>query len=282
MSVRKKRTIKTQKREPAKHKKTALGDLWKFKRFKWVVLFLTLIPIVATVGLISLTTFVSRPHFNNPYYTNYHLRLQLVYNGQLTTFAFENTQEANEFKVCDLNLITKPIYQNAFNSQLFKVSWEGVTGGEILKYYGLNLVGGSNEVLGYRFNDAFVPQKLLTLKTLDIKPTKQHKTFVYKNRQDGFIKLDPLDFLYKDIELVVKKSNIRLLREQSQPNNFFGVKAFAQDEKPVVQQQEFESKLSLDYDLIGNVVVFIGDSEPTEEKIIDRFNNFIPLSPKIL
>jgi hypothetical protein len=282
MSARKKRKAGTQYQEQLQKKLVTLGDLWRFRRFKWIVLFLLLISIISTVGLFSFTTFVSRPHFNSPQFTNYHLRLQLVFNGQLSPFINQTTQEINEFKVCDLGLITKPVYQNSFNSHLFRVNWEGITGGEILKYYGLNLVGGSDDTLGYRFNGFSRPQVIQTLKALDLKPSKQQKTFVYQNRQDGYTKIDPLDFLFKDIELVVKKSNIRLQREQSQPKSVLGVRAFAQSEKPVVQQQEFESKLSLDYDLIGNVVVFISDEEPTEEKIIDRFNNFIPLNPKIL
>jgi hypothetical protein len=282
MSARKKRKAGTHQPEQAKKKQLDLGDLWNFRRFKWIVLFLSLLTIVSTMGLFAFTTFVSRPYFNNPQFTNYHLRLQLVYDGQLIPFTNQNIQEINEFKVCDLSLLTKPIYQNSFNSELFQVNWEGITGGEILKYYGLNLVGGSDNTLGYRFSGLSKPQAIETLKGISVKPTKQQKTFVYQNRQDGYTKIDPLDFLFKDIEVVVKKSNIRLQREQSQPNNFFGIKTLAQSEKPVVQQQEFESNLSLDYDLIGNVVVFVEDSEPSEDRIIDRFNNFIPLNPKLL
>jgi hypothetical protein len=282
MSARKNRKTETQKQKHQKKKPISLGILWKFKRFKWTVMFLSLISFISVVGLFSLTTYISRPYFNNPQLTNYHLRLQLIFNGQLLPLTSQNIQEINEFKVCDLRLINKPIYQNIFNSQLFQVNWEGITGGEILKYYGLNLVGGSDDILGFRFKSLAKPQAIETLKGINVKTTKQQKTFVYQNRQDGYTKIDPLDFLFKDIELVVKKSNIRLNREQSQPNNIFGIKTFAQVEKPVIQQQEFESKLSLDYDLIGNVVVFVGDSEPAEEVIIDRFNNFIPLSPKIL
>jgi hypothetical protein len=282
MSTRKKRKVVSQEKESSQRKKITLRNLWKFKGFQRAGLFLTLSLVITTIVLFSFTTFISRPHFNSPQFTNYHLRLQLIYSGELTPFAKQTIQEINEFKVCDLSLLTKPVYQNTFNSQLFRVNWEGITGGEILKYYGLNLVGGPNDILGYRLKGFSIPQAIQTKNKINTKPAKQQKTFVYQNRQDGYAKIDPLDFLYKDIELVLKKSNIRLQREESQPAGVLGVKAFAQDEKPIVQQQEFESKLSLDYDLIGNVVVFVADLEPTEDVIIDRFNNFIPLNPKIL
>jgi uncharacterized protein YneF (UPF0154 family) len=262
-------------------KQVYFSDLWKFRRFKYVAIFLIILSILFGVAGFSFVTYFSRPYFNNPVFTNYHLRLQLINNGQIVSISGQNDERTNEFKVCDLTLLNRPIYQNSFNSELFQVSWEGITGGEILKYYGLNLVGGFDDVLGYRVKKNFGVEAIKPFQGNGISVSKKSKVFAYFKRQDGYEKLDQLDFLFKDIELAVKKSNIRLEREHAKTPGLFGIRVFA-EEKPKIEQQEFESKLSLDYDLIGNIVVFFEESEPTEDRIIDRFNNFIPLNPKIL
>jgi len=76
----------------------------------------------------------------------------------------------------------------------------------VLKYYGFNQVGGFPSILGYRF-DTFPQITPIHTKGATItRSNSNDKIYVYIGKQDGYYKASSVDFLFKDLELFIKKS----------------------------------------------------------------------------
>ncbi len=253
---------------------------WKFKGIRLFTYFVTFLLFLAMVLLFTFTILISRPHLNNPTLAHYHLRLQVFENEKKVDFSKPNYQQEYSKDNCNAKLPNEPLHFHDGNGQLLHVHWQGITGGEVLKYYGYNAIGGLPNTLGFRF-DSF-PQTT-TIPTKGINDTSVSSStgniHVYIGRQDGYYKASSIDFLFKDLEIFLKKSKKRIQDEQSKTSSFISIPIAAQD--TTLNAPLNETELNEINELIGNVVVYIQTNEPKPDDIQEAFNNLTPLTASI-
>src|SRR5688572_25918996 len=97
-------------------------------------------------------------HIRRPAFQHYHFRTQIVVNGAAVDFSEDEFQQAYDSTACSAEVGGTPIDFHDNVDQMTHVHWDGMTGGEFLKYYGWNFIGGSDEVLGRRYDAGLTPQ----------------------------------------------------------------------------------------------------------------------------
>ena len=108
-----------------------------------------------------------------PVSDHYHFRMQLIIDGKAEDFSKDEYQLSYAKGQCGLDLTNEPIHFHDFRDQIVHIHWAGrsndpiekfftgntktggITGGQVLKNYGLNLIGGSDDLLGYRLDRLF-------------------------------------------------------------------------------------------------------------------------------
>jgi hypothetical protein len=252
---------------------------WKFKGvrvFSYLIIFMLIISLTL---LFTFTTIISRPHLNIPKLAHYHLRLQVFIDNQAIDFSQPSYQQEYSKDSCNAKLTSEPLHFHDTNGQLLHVHWQGITGGEVLKYYGINQIGGLQDILGYRF-DTFPQITPINTKATTISRSNTNDTIhVYIGKQDGYYKASGVDFLFKDLELFLKKSKKRTQDEQLKASSFTSISTLAESNE--ITSSISETELNEINELIGNVVVFIEPNEPKSEDIQKAFNNLTPLTASV-
>jgi hypothetical protein len=265
------------------------------KPYFWVVAVLSILIILAAPVSYAVMVYALSPDYlRKPEVAHHHFRLQLIVEGSRINFADSNYQETYEKGICSGSLTETPIHFHDEEDQIVHIHWAGITGGQVLKYYGMNRIGGFDETLGYRIDETNWPQQI-PIKGKII-PASNKEMFVYSGTQEEYKKRDSKDFLNKDLETFFgKKSKLTEAREAEKTssifNNLWSIKTEAHgngdghdynvstqepkpvaltDSKPTGPTQEELEEIN---DMIGNVVIFVQDKEPTQEQIQDRFNN---------
>lgn len=221
-------------------------------------------------------------HLRKPTYQHYHYRTQILVNGKAVDFSKDEFQVVSgNSATCSAEVGSIPIDFHDKMDQLTHVHWNGMTGGEFLKYFGWNFIGGDDEVLGRRYDAGIMPSSVKIYgKVLPAVPDKAN-FYVYVGDKSDYQKKDWNDFLKQDIETFFgKKSNIGHSEEVSSANvlNWLFPKASAHggviDEHP---SEKTEEELTRINNLVGNVAIFVQENEPTKEQIQARFDNLVPL-----
>lgn len=232
-----------------------------------------------------------------PKVTHYHLRLVISIDGKLVNFGDKSFQEPYSKTICSGKLTDDPIHFHDSVDQVVHIHWQGISGGMLLKNYGLDYLGGNPDILGYRFDNLPELKSIpITAKILP-KPADSDNLFVYTGDKDNFQKRSKDDFLQKDLEIFLKKSNLRQSNETVKSNIFsIPVGAHELDSKKSTSVEKStigletsnnllpiksEKELEAINDLIGNIVIFIQKSEPNQQEIKDRFNNLTPLTDSV-
>jgi hypothetical protein len=267
----------------AKDKKT-------FKQYAISLVVIILLIVVAFYGYFFVTT---PPHIRNPKYEHHHFRTQLVVEGRAIDFGENKFQEPTP-NVCSGELAPTPIHFHDNLDQMTHVHWQGMTGGEFLKYYGWNFIAGNDKTLGYRF-DEIIPRKVGIHGRLLPQPSANAQYYVYIGDEHGYQQKDWNDFIYQDLEQFFGKQS-RVPKSTSFLNWFIPkASAHGDDEDsdsheiptmPGAPANESKSPKSQEEltrinNLIGNVVIFVQEREPTDEQIKARFNKLVPLQDSI-
>jgi hypothetical protein len=112
--------------------------------------------------------------------------------------------------------------------------------------------------------------------------------YVYIGDADSYEQKDWDTFLSEDLEdFMGKKSYLNTDDETSfNPLDLFTQKAYAHggevdEHSEPIEGEEDEARLERINNLIGNVVIFVQNEEPTDEQIKDRFNNLTPLHDSV-
>jgi len=260
-----------------------------------IILFLTidLILILAFFGALFIIT---PSNYWSPKIDHAHFRLQYVFEGKNEDFSTQTYQQEYLKDVCDGKLSTNPIHFHDEKNQLVHLHWQRITGGEVLKYYGLNKIGGFDDIMGVKLDD-LLKFKYTTIpihgKNLP-QPKTNDKFFVYSGDEKGFQKRDLNEFLSQDLETFLKTdSKIRVQFEEAQKENrnslnLSSVKVNAHSEVSTTANPADSSapaptaeELKNINNLLGNVVIFIQQDEPSNDQIQARFNNLEPLSKSV-
>jgi hypothetical protein len=239
--------------------------------------------IVAVAGGWYGYLYASTPeHIRKPTFQHYHFRTQILVGDKAVDFSKDEFQEATAVSVaCSAAVGSTPIDFHGKVDQLTHVHWGGMTGGEFLKYFGWNFIGGSDDVMGQRYDASFMPSPVKIYDNLLPAISENATFYVYVGDKDGYQQKSWTEFLSQDLETFFgKKSNIGHSDEVSSSSvlDWLFPKAYAHGD--VIDEHtsdKSEEELTRINNVIGNVVIFAQEKEPTREQIKVRFDNLVPL-----
>ncbi len=270
---------------------TFFQKIWKFKRVKITII--SLISVVVILGLfLGGIKAITPDSIAYPKIDHYHFRFQYVYHEKAEDFSSSQYQTPYEKNQCDGGVSSTPVHFHDGKDQIVHIHWRGITGGELLKLYGLNKVGGLDGYLGVRLDELnkgkIIPVPISS-KSLP-RPQKDDQIYIYTGDRNSFEKKNTNDFLQKTLEETIgTDSQIRKQFEENEKSKTSFLKFFHPittlahngiddgDGDPK-ETRKTEEELKQLNNLIGNLVVFVQSSEPTNDQIKERFNNLTPLS----
>lgn len=249
------------------------------RRLLWAVP----VTLVVVLGLITSYLFAVSPAvIRNPKMEHLHFRLQVMIEGQAIDFSRPIFQQSYAKGQCSGELAAEPIHFHDQKNQFVHIHWAKMTGGLVLKNYGWNFIGGNKNVLGYRLDD--LPRiKRVPIHGQDLPALPKNATlWVYAGQQNGYQQRTIEEFTEQDLETFFdKQSN---LPKTAQNSGFFAwlfPRASAHNGEihgDTTVHEPDEERLSRINNLIGNVVIFVQPTEPSDAQIKARFADLEPLS----
>jgi hypothetical protein len=228
----------------------------------------------------------SPAHIRYPEFEHYHFRTQIAISGKLVDFSQEKFQNETP-GACSTDPGGTPIDFHDNIDQMTHVHWKGMTGGEFLKGYGWNFIGGSDGSLGRRYDDGFMSAQSVQ-RYGDLLPgiPEGLNFYVYTGDQNSYKQMSWDDFLHKDLEdFFGQKSNLNQDEQASLLERLFFPKAYAHGNLVIDNHdndaEKTEEELARINNLIGNVVIFVQKDVPTKEQVQARFSNLVPLQDSI-
>lgn len=233
--------------------------------------------IAAIVLLVGYVNVVTPSGIAHPRLEHAHLRLQVVADGADVHFGDKKFQ--NYYKaVCTDDLSEQPIHFHDFKDQFVHLHWKGMTGGLILKNYGWNLVGGTDDTLGYRSDRLPLLNRVPTYGDVLPHLPADDMLWVYTGDQNSYTERSVKDFLYQDIETFLgKKSNVSSTAAPDALTSLLFARASAHGGAKDGDEHT-QAELSEINNLLGNIVVFAQKDRPTDQQVKDKFNHLEPLS----
>lgn len=212
---------------------------------------------------------ISPEAVRHPKSTHFHFRMQVINGGTAVNFAEDKFQTEFNKDICTAVITKEPFHFHDHLDQFVHVHWAGMTGGLLLKYYGWNLIGGTDGTLGYEFAGATVPKRLPVHGQALPAPPRDAKYYIYEGNADGYREKSWSDFLHQDLR------------------TFFGGQSGRAEHRwydaivPVASAHgdgdSDEARLSELNDVLGSVVIFAQKDKPSDAQIKDRFNHLVPL-----
>ncbi|HSX01281.1 MAG TPA: hypothetical protein VLF67_03470 [Candidatus Saccharimonas sp.] len=230
---------------------------------RWVV-GLLVIGLVVAAGLYGTAYTVSPSVISHPTSTHEHLRLQIVVGGHPVNFG--DTQYQTEFNkdICTAALTEQPIHFHDHLDQFVHLHWAGITGGLLLKDYGWDLIGGANDTLGYRFDHLPVLSRVpIHGHDLPTVPAGAHY-YVYTGTATNFHQRNWSDFLHQSLHQFLSGTPVTRLPWWA---SFTATASAHGDDEQLTQINH----------VIGNVVIFVQSSPPSQTEVQDRLNHLIDL-----
>lgn len=235
-------------------------------------------------GVYTAYAYIASPeHVRKPTNAHYHFRMQVLVDGKAEDFGSQEYQKGYPKDLCNAALVEQPIHFHDNKDQFVHIHWKGVTGGEVLKYYGWNLIGGLPSALGYKLDDLGSIEKVTAHGNYLPKRAAGTNYYVYTGDENGYQERKWEDFLNQDLEAFFGKSYgvidrrpwiVRMLAPKA---NAHADPADA-DGDGQSSTETTEERLTRINTLVGNVVVFAQKDRPTDEQIKDRFTKLVPLS----
>ena len=221
-----------------------------------------------------------------------HIRFQLVVDGQPVNFGDDKFQ-THYAQACSDNISPEPIHFHDGKDQFLHLHWKNVTGGLVLKNYGMNFIGGADDTLGYRFDASLLPTRVpIHGKDLPVLPAGA-QPWVYTGDANSPKERSTLEFLNQDFETFLDtKSSVN---QTSWLDRLLFTKAVAHDgeehDTPAEATQheaqtpaattagpvKDQAELARIQNMLGNVVVFVQKDKPADTQVTQRFNNFLPI-----
>lgn len=155
---------------------------------KYVALSVSAIILLA-VGVYGFFFLTTPSHIRTPAFQHYHFRTQLVVNGTPVDFSKDAFQGKKSTTVgCSAEVGSVPIDFHDNIDQMTHIHWDGMTGGEFLKYYGWNLIGGNDNSLGNRYDNGLIPSPVATYGNVLPELPADTNFYVYIGNADGYRK----------------------------------------------------------------------------------------------
>lgn len=235
------------------------------------------------VGYLYASTPIS---IREPLPEHYHFRMQVLVNGQAENFGSAPYQEGYAKDNCSAALTDSPIHFHDNQDQFTHIHWEGMTGGQVLKYYGWNFIGGTRGSLGYRFDDNHRLQKVaIHGNNLPAIPSDA-QFYVYTSKPDGGYDEKRFDdFTKQDLEVFFNKTSnypahkLNQEKRKSSLLDYLSPKAMAHNGEDHGSMADADvAELTRINNLLGDVVIFVQKDKPSDAQIKDRFSKLTPLT----
>lgn len=244
----------------------------------------SLISLLVLLGFGSATLYLTTPsHVRGPETDHYHFRMQIITGSGDINFADSKFQRSYDKASCDARTPNEPIHFHDNKSQVTHIHWNGTTGGEVLKYYGWNYIGGPDQILGVRFSkEAFLKPVFVHGSILPV--PKPKSLFVYTGDATSHKKRELSEFLHQDLEVFFgRKSSISLtlIPAASAHEGTTHEPAEENGRRATTAPTGIETtdqRLARINNLLGNMVIFATDQEPPAEEVARRFNQLEPLT----
>lgn len=243
-----------------------------------------LLALLASAGYLYAVTPAA---IQSPRLEHAHFRMQVVVNGEPVNLGASKYQTPYVKDQCSDELSETPIHLHDNQDQFVHLHWKDITGGLVLKNYGWDFIGGPDELLGYRLDQ--LPKVEAVPVFGDVLPTPagdNTKIWVYVGDENGFKQKTQEEFLDQTLEEFFGVMS-RINTEESQVSfmNLLFPAAYAHGDEvhdesnPETQTvMPSEDELKAINNLLGNVVIFAQDQQPTDQEISARFNALTPLS----
>ena len=254
----------------------------RLKIITGVVVALLIVPL----GYASYVYASSPAVIRNPKLEHYHFRMQVLVDGKAEDFSTEAYQTGYSKDQCNANLPEQPIHFHDEVDQFTHIHWEGMTGGMVMKYYGWNFIGGMDNALGYKLDDISAPQKVTTHGDYLPGIPENANSYIYSGDENLYEKRSFDEWINRDLEEFFNTTSNFPGHKLNKQTSFMG-KVFPRasahggvdDGDSDLQGEETEEeKLTRINNLVGNVVIFVQENEPSDQDIKDRFNNLSPLT----
>ncbi len=220
-------------------------------------------------------------HIRKPTYQHYHFRTQILVDGKAVDFSKDEFQkETVTATTCSAAVGGVPIDFHDKMDQITHVHWGGMTGGEFLKYFGWNFIGGSDELLGRRYDAGLIPSSVKIYGKFLPNIPEKNNFYIYVGNKNDYQQKSWDDFLKQDLETFFgKQSNIGHSEATSfNPFNWLFANVYAHGgEIEENASNKSDEELTRINNLVGNVVIFSQEKEPTKEQIVARFDKLVPL-----
>lgn len=194
---------------------SSLVQLIKRNKIKFLVTIsmLTIIPS----SLIGYCFYITPANFQNPKQDHAHFRMQYIFMGQAENFGLPRYQVDYVKDICNGAITESPIHFHDNLDQYVHLHWQKVTGGQVLKFYGLNKIGGLDDYMGVKTNDLasfkFTPLPIHS-KSLP-QPRAGDKFWVYSGDENSFSARNFDDFVNQELETFFnQKSRVRQQKEE--------------------------------------------------------------------
>lgn len=221
-------------------------------------------------------------HIREPEIEHYHFRTQIVVDGKVVDFSKKEFQQDYDSGSCSAEISDTPIDFHDDMDQMTHVHWDGMTGGELLKYFGWNFIGGNDSTLGRRYDNGMMSMRTVD-RYGDLLPAipENANFYVYTGDASKYQQKSWGDFLEQDLEdFFGKKSKLDQSEQASLFDKLFFNTAYAHGDMMDGHGEDTdksEEELQAINNLIGNVVIFVQEEEPSKAQIRERFNNLVPL-----
>jgi hypothetical protein len=166
-------------------------------------LFRILLPLLILTILISASIFFWTPsNMRFPEFDHSHFRMQYIFQGQAEDFGTPRYQVEYSKDSCTGDLPEQAIHFHDNRNHFVHLHWQKVTGGQVLKFYGLNKIDYINQYMGIRIDDALKGKfnPIPTHSNALPKPKDGDQFYVYTGNSKEYKKRDINDFITQDLE----------------------------------------------------------------------------------
>lgn len=194
--------------------------LWQFKKFRILTILLGILSVLTSL-ILGFVLIITPTNLAFPKMDHAHFRLQFVFLGQGEDFGSPRYQVDYIKDVCSGALTESPIHFHDNLDQMVHLHWQKITGGQVLKFYGLNKIGGFDGSMGYKIDQSLKFQLPINIPIHNMGLPKGRggdQFFVYTGGQNGFVKRKMEDFLWQDLETFLGQNSI--IREQNAKQTF--------------------------------------------------------------
>jgi hypothetical protein len=268
------------------------------KTTKIIAIILAIFILFPLIGYSYIRFGLSQDNISYPAKDHAHFRMQYVYHGTIENFADAKYQTPYDKGQCDGSLTKEPIHLHDTKNQIVHLHWARITGGEVLKNYGLNLIGGQDDKLGYQLYELtkFKVTPIPIFGKVLPQPESGDKLWFYSGEKDNFKSRTIEEFKSQDMEKFFGVTSQERLDQEKYGDKisfFSSVKVLAHGDSSnhdkelannsttstTSQAPKTEEELKQINNLLGNVVIFVQSTEPTQDQIKRQFDVLEPLSP---